>query len=173
MKKFFTLIAFTCALVPALQSMEYSPEQMFQKEESFELKSLKRSREVIDLTNDAMDPLVTKKQKTEENNVASNGLAKKIVYGNPVAKQTTLNFFVGCKPQFVQSIDKIKFKPINPKKSKDNPFICLECNTDFSTERSLASHKGAHTAMKRAKKISAARYKEEKNIIKFKNAQLK
>ena len=165
MKKFFTLIALTCAFVPAIYGMESVSE----------LKSLKRSCDVIDLTNDAVAPLVTKKQKIEENNkaVANNGLAKKIVYGAPVAKQTMLNFDVEHKVQFVQAANKIKSKAINPKKSHDNPFDCLECGKAFPTKRSLASHKGGHTAMKRANKVLLELIKQDALLMKIKNEQLK
>lgn len=160
MKKFFTFITLISAFVPAMHGME----------KELEPKSLKRSCDLIDSVNDATGFLVIKKQKTEEANVTSNGLAKKIVYGPPVAKQTILNFGIGNKPQFVQEVKKIKPKVINSKKLDNNSFKCLECDEAFSTKKSLASHKGSHTAMKRAKRISAERRKEEESAKKIKNA---
>ena len=70
MKKFFTLIAFTCALIPTINGMEKAPES----------NNLKRSVDVIDLTGDPIDALVDKKRlKVEETKaVVSNEVAKTI-----------------------------------------------------------------------------------------------
>jgi hypothetical protein len=168
MKKFLSLIALISMCVPAIQSMEAEPE----------LKNLKRSCEVIDSANDATDSLVTKKQKTEENRpVTSNGLAKKIVYGAPVAKQTTLNFAVGNKPQFAQVISAqvISKKSNTVPKCSVNAFTCSEpnCGKSFATKKSLSAHKANHSAMKRADRVFAAKTKEEALLMKIKNEQLK
>ncbi len=119
MKIFLTLIAFTCALVPAIHGMETSlPES----------KSLKRSCDVIDLTNDVVVPLVNKKQKTEEGNaVVSSELAKTIAGYS----EKPLHSNSGYIP---------KFTPVKSKNVRNKPFTCPRCETSFINEKSLTAH---------------------------------
>ncbi len=100
MKNFFALVAFTCAFVPALHSMEDLLESA-----AIELKNLKASHDDQDIADNVMNNPVIKRQKAEENTIPNNGLAKKIIYGPPVAKQATLHF---GQTQLPQTVHKIK-----------------------------------------------------------------
>lgn len=140
MKKFLPILVFISTFIPAVYGMENLSKEILLKEEKTEQKNLKRTCEVIDLTDGALDnPVDKKRPKVEEVNlVVRCEVAKEMADWSPITYTHS-----GSRPKFVQVA--------SAKTARKKEFWCSRCDTAFLNEKNFAAHNTYSYCGKKAK----------------------